>query len=429
MPLLELNIEAAWAAKQTAKGSPATTADKRFRKVGGDMNVNRDDGNENYSDGERFTNAVSFVNTIIGNGNPATQGQASTTGYLSYLMLGQETATTVAAGLIEHVATPAAGSFWTTWWKKVGGTQVLRQKFNDCRITSLRIEGSSASKVLHVTPTFFSLDSGEIFTTDPVKVEDTGIPFLFTEAEGAILIDGVVHRGQSSFAVVVTDALTPWYGDAVTPFDISSGQGQVTIEGITLALDAQGLQRYYSQIYGTTAPVLGQKPIRVRPVTGSYTWNATRGVWTSAVFGGTVSGGTYTLTYGAQTTTAIAYNAAAAVVQTALEALSTVEPGDVVVTGGPGPTAIQVNFKTGSTALTGSGASLTGTAPTLTMTPQGAAETVKVELPSVEWTSDMAIAGNPDGGAGEITLAGTTRKVGANPHIRITTRSSDAAYT
>ncbi|MGH9936577.1 MAG: hypothetical protein ACREAM_10050, partial [Blastocatellia bacterium] len=60
---------------------------------------------------------------------------------------------------------------------------------------------------------------------------------------------------------------------------------------------------------------------------------------------GTVSGGTYTITYSGQTTSAIAYNATAATIQAALEALSNLAPGDVLVTGGPLPTAqIQIRF-------------------------------------------------------------------------------------
>jgi hypothetical protein len=54
---------------------------------------------------------------------------------------------------------------------------------------------------------------------------------------------------------------------------------------------------------------------------------------------GTVSGGTYTLTLNGQTTGAIAWNASAATVQAALEALSNVVPGDVLVGGGAFPGA------------------------------------------------------------------------------------------
>lgn len=52
---------------------------------------------------------------------------------------------------------------------------------------------------------------------------------------------------------------------------------------------------------------------------------------------GTPTGGTFRLTYDGQQTATISYNATAAAVQTALEALSNIAPGDVIVTGGPGP--------------------------------------------------------------------------------------------
>ncbi|MGW5003245.1 hypothetical protein ACWEP8_36955 [Streptomyces hydrogenans] len=51
---------------------------------------------------------------------------------------------------------------------------------------------------------------------------------------------------------------------------------------------------------------------------------------------GAPTGGTFTITYSGQTTAAIAYNATAAAVQAALEALSNVNPGDIVVTGNAG---------------------------------------------------------------------------------------------
>ncbi|WP_039942974.1 hypothetical protein [Streptomyces himastatinicus] len=61
----------------------------------------------------------------------------------------------------------------------------------------------------------------------------------------------------------------------------------------------------------------------------------TNEVQTVTITGGP-TGGTFTLTYSGQTTAAIAYNATAAAVQTALEALSNVNPGDMTVTGNAG---------------------------------------------------------------------------------------------
>jgi hypothetical protein len=111
------------------------------------------------------------------------------------------------------------------------------------------------------------------------------------------------------------------------------------------------------------------------------------------------TGGTFTLTYAGQTTSAIAWNAAASVVQTALEALSNIAPGDVVVTGsagGPytltfGGTLASTNVATltsnaasltsGSTATITHNTSTAGVAPALNIT----VETASTSTGS--WTS------------------------------------------
>lgn len=84
--------------------------------------------------------------------------------------------------------------------------------------------------------------------------------------------------------------------------------------------------------------------------------------------GGSVAptGGTFTLTYSGQTTGTIAYNAAAATVQAALEALSNIGVLEALVTGGPGPgTPWVVEFavtlgNSDVTLMTGNAAGLTG---------------------------------------------------------------------
>lgn len=61
---------------------------------------------------------------------------------------------------------------------------------------------------------------------------------------------------------------------------------------------------------------------------------------------GTISGGTFTLTFNAVATAAIAFNATAADIKAALEAISTIGVDEVVVTGGPiNTTAVDVEFR------------------------------------------------------------------------------------
>jgi hypothetical protein len=130
---------------------------------------------------------------------------------------------------------------------------------------------------------------------------------------------------------------------------------------------------------------------------------------------GSPTGGTFTLTYSGQTTAAIAYNATAATVQSALEALSNIEPNDIVVAGGPGPaTPWTVTFEAGDLGgqfdgtnvaqMTASGAGLTGgTTPAVavtTTTGGGGAITVNgVSISSQTYANaaaGAAIPGFPD---------------------------------
>jgi hypothetical protein len=78
------------------------------------------------------------------------------------------------------------------------------------------------------------------------------------------------------------------------------------------------------------------------------------------------TGGTFTITYEGQTTAAIAENATAAAVQAALEALSNIDPGDVVVTGSAGgPFTLTWDARLGNVAAPTTDASaLTGGAGT-----------------------------------------------------------------
>jgi hypothetical protein len=78
---------------------------------------------------------------------------------------------------------------------------------------------------------------------------------------------------------------------------------------------------------------------------------------------GKPAGGTFTLTFGAQTTPGQAYGATAATVQAALEALTSIGTGNVAVagaSGGPYCVALKGTLAGSSGLLTGSGASLTG---------------------------------------------------------------------
>lgn len=112
----------------------------------------------------------------------------------------------------------------------------------------------------------------------------------------------------------------------------------------------------------------------------SVTCNAAAAEVQSLNTTGTPTGGTFTLTFQGQTTAAIAYNAAASAVQSALLALSNLDSGDVVASGGAVGTAPVVLTFGGRYAggdvpkITANGAALTGgtnPAAVITVTTEG----------------------------------------------------------
>lgn len=116
---------------------------------------------------------------------------------------------------------------------------------------------------------------------------------------------------------------------------------------------------------------------------------------------GAPTGGTFTLTLGGQTTAGIAFNAAASAVQTALQALSTVGANNATVTGAAGGpytvTFVGALAGTNVAQMTASGASLTGgTTPGVT---------VATGTAGVAGAPNVAVAGSA-GGPYTVTFSG-----------------------
>lgn len=268
MPMVETNIYSLWGAKQTAKGAPAATAGKKYLQVAGDLNVNRDDGSENWSDGSKFGSSTDWINSISGAGTPGIEAQSDVLAHLLWLFHGAETVSGAGATKT-HKFEPGNAFFWSTFWKRVGQTQIQRQKFNDCRIGGITIEGSTANKACRITPNILSLDAGEVFEVDPVKAISANPVFIYTEGQGTFTIDTVVMRGHSQFTITLDEGLTPVYGDDVQVYDFARGLAKATI-GVTIYADADGMAQYNKQVYGTATPAVGTKPIETQPTLGSY---------------------------------------------------------------------------------------------------------------------------------------------------------------
>lgn len=126
----------------------------------------------------------------------------------------------------------------------------------------------------------------------------------------------------------------------------------------------------------------------------------------SVTITGSPTGGTFTLTLDGETTAAIAYNAAASAVQTALEGLSNVSPGDVTVTGSAGGpyTVTFAGARAGANvpAMTATGSLTGGSSPAVavaTPTGGGAAVSGAGVAEGFLWDDTPMRVGGPDVGA------------------------------
>ncbi|MCY2966524.1 MAG: hypothetical protein NT069_23315 [Planctomycetota bacterium] len=122
--------------------------------------------------------------------------------------------------------------------------------------------------------------------------------------------------------------------------------------------------------------------------------------------GNSPTGGTFTLTFSGATTGAIAYNASAATVQTALEALANIGVSEALVTGPAGGPWV-VTFA-GALAgvdqplITGNPASLTGGNATVTI------ETIANGAVGTNEVQSLRLNGSPTGGTFTLTFSGAT---------------------
>lgn len=273
--LLEPNIYGLWGGKQVAKGTPNAAPAHRLPQAAGDFAIEPDDGEERISDGTKYGTSADFVNSRTGAGEPGIQGEPTSTAWLLWMFHGAETVTAVAGppAASKHRFVPVTGrGHWGSYFRRVGRSVVQRHRFNDSLISRIQVEGSTAQKVVRVTPRIMSLDAGEYDVADPAAALPTDDPFLYTDGVGAFELNGTVIRAHSQFALVIDEDLSYVFADDTIPHDLAQGTAVVTL-AVTLKMDADTLALWNELVYGVAAPVAGTRPLRTVPPLGSYAFD------------------------------------------------------------------------------------------------------------------------------------------------------------
>lgn len=242
--------------------------------------------------------------------------------------------------------------------------------------TQFRGDAVDVAKQYKVTPA--SVETGDTFK---VGINGKYASFVATAATVANVVDGLVAAWNASTITELTK---------VTAAAVDS-DGDGDSDYLTLTADDAGVD------FEITTATINEGSDNVTVVETTPGVEAVNEVQKIELVG-TYSGGTFTLTIdpggGDETTGNIAYNASAATVQAAIEALTSFSEGDVAVTGGPGPSSAWfVTFK-GSFAGTNmnpfsvDGTNLTGNGNvTITTTTQGGNLSDEIQTVAIDATA------------------------------------------
>jgi hypothetical protein len=245
---------------------------------------------------------------------------------------------------IVFVPTIASTTYLPTNAEIVAGTDYTKQ--------IRTIDGWNLENQPIETPDMDSTFVGKIEGDD--QAADSSLGFY----EDSVLddIETDLAKGTTGFIIIFSKGKTPASkGMDVFPVRVASNSKGYSTDNEAAPVNVQFVITD-RPLQNATVPAAGANEVQTVTITGSPT------------------GGTYTLTYSGQTTSSIVYNATAAAVQSALEALSNIAPGDVTCGGGPHPgTPITVTFTgllggTDVTQMTATGSFTGGTSPAITVT-------------------------------------------------------------
>jgi len=226
-------------------------------------------------------------------------------------------------------------------------------------VTSLTGYGVEIS-FCEVDPELFALVTGQ-----PVVLGGDGTTVIGFDVDPNISLENSnfaleLWAGSPTGDACSTAGAQGAYGYLLLPYLHGGILGDFTVENGAVTFTLTGANTKEGNAWGK-----GPYPVMLSPTGVNEVQRAT--------ITGVPTGGTFTLTYSGSTTSAIAYNATAGAVQTALEALNNLAPGDVTVSGGPGP-GTPYTFTFGGTlagkdvvAMTATGTFTGGATPTITI--------------------------------------------------------------
>lgn len=222
-----LSGKTAWiaAAKQTAKGTAATTATYRSPFAGGNIMPTRETDRLTETDSARDQGAA-YVQSSGVEGSPEIYVRDKSLGFYLWAVMGN-VATSGTTPNYTHTITPGQNLPYLTFWKNVGGASGLYEKFTDCQVGSLSVSAeagnplSATANIMGITP------ARETSDTSGSVLLDSDAVYNFNNA--SVTLGGTSVRSVRSFELTIENNLDRQQTDSVTPYDMSTGQREISL--------------------------------------------------------------------------------------------------------------------------------------------------------------------------------------------------------
>jgi hypothetical protein len=244
-------------AKQTAKGTAATTAAYRLRVAGGTPMPTREVNDLEETSPNRLR-AQSFVASVGVEGAPETFVRLPSLGLIMWLTMGAKSVTG-SADPWSHTITLANSQPWFTCWRMVG--DMVYEKFVDCKIAQLVLTSEAGSPVKaqftinglrHET-----ISQANYATQAGGAPLDDGDPLMHYDGAGKFLVENTAVGSIERIVTTINNNTARQQGDSVGGFDVSEGMRDIQIETTQTIDDAAMYNRFH---YGSASPTTGTGP-------------------------------------------------------------------------------------------------------------------------------------------------------------------------
>lgn len=273
--------------KQTAKGaapdftSTTGTAD-RPRWVDGVLDPAKTLGQTEVIDGQTFGSPTTFTDKVSGDvGNVVIELQPENADiYCAYAL-----ASDVVTG---------AGDPWTHTITSGNGVQPYiglaqsvgnsigpkRDSFWDAKVNTFTLDSSEGQQPLTADMGIKALKAGQIMTTAAAKTEQTSDPYLHTETDGQITLDGTLTCEVDQSVVTIDRKQIAYWGNSIEPCQIVDGKGEITASVKSIVTN-DTLSLRNKILYNTATPAVDTRPVKdvyYVSITRKYVRSATRSV-------------------------------------------------------------------------------------------------------------------------------------------------------